>query len=303
MKTQLICDFLSKSNITFTQNEPMSRHTSFKVGGNAAFLVTANGTNEVITVYRFCKENGIPLTVLGKGSNVLVDDSGIDGIVLKLSDQPNISITPDGIISCGAGMSLTALCIAALENGLSGLEFAYGIPGSVGGAVFMNAGAYGGEIRDIIVSATVLCDGEVKEISADNMALGYRTSVFKTNGSIILSAKFKLSADDKEEIKARMVDFMTRRKDKQPLDFPSAGSTFKRPEGYFAGALIEQNGLKGFSIGGAEVSEKHAGFVINKSGATSSDIKALIKHIQDTVLKNNGVKLEREVIYLGRGEN
>lgn len=303
MKAQLICDFLTQNKLTFLMNEPMSRHTTFKVGGNAAFLVTAESANNVITIFEFCKQNDIPLTLLGKGSNVLVSDEGIDGIVLKLSEQPNISVTPDGTICCNAGMSLTALCVAALENGLSGLEFAYGIPGSVGGAVFMNAGAYGGEIKDVIVSATALYNGEIKEINAENMALGYRTSVFKTNGHIILSAKFKLVADEKEKIKARMTDFITRRRDKQPLDFPSAGSTFKRPEGYFAGALIEQNGLKGYSIGGAEVSEKHAGFVINKSNATSRDIKQLIKHIQDTVYKNNGVKLEREVIYLGRGEN
>ncbi len=303
MKTQLICDFLGKNCISFLENEPMSRHTTFKVGGNAAFLVTAENNAQVIAVHDFCKQNNIPLTVLGKGSNVLVDDNGIDGIVLKLTDQPNILVSPDGIVDCNAGMSLTALCVAALDNGLSGLEFAYGIPGSVGGAVYMNAGAYGGEIKDVTVSATVLCDGEIKEISAKDMALGYRTSTFKTNGYIILSAKFKLIADKKEKIKARMTDFMNRRRDKQPLEFPSAGSTFKRPEGYFAGALIEQNGLKGFSVGGAEVSVKHAGFVINKSCATSRDIKALIKHIQDTVYENNGVKLEREVIYLGRGEN
>ncbi len=303
MKAQIICDFLCKNNIRFLKDEPMSRHTSFKVGGNAAFLATAETDAHVVTVYKFCKANNIPLTVLGRGSNVLVSDNGIEGIVLKLSEQPNISVFPDGTISCNAGLSLSALCVAALDNGLSGLEFAYGIPGTVGGAVFMNAGAYGGEIKNIIVSATVLCDGEIKEILASDMALGYRTSIFKTNGCIILSAKFKLEYDDKENIKERMTCFMNKRRDKQPLEYPSAGSTFKRPEGYFAGALIEQNGLKGFSVGGAEVSRKHAGFVINKSGATSRDIKALIKHIQDTVYENNGVKLEREVIYLGRGEN
>ncbi len=303
MNTQLICSFLSQNNIPFLQNEPMSRHTSFKVGGNAAFLVTARNTEHIKAVYTFCKQNKIPLTVLGKGSNVLVSDNGIEGIVLKLSETPEIKILSDNTICCNAGMSLTALCLAAAENGLSGLEFAYGIPGSVGGAVFMNAGAYGGEIKDVILSATALVNGEIKEIHADDLALSYRTSVFKTNGDIILSAKFKLIPDNKENIKARMSDFLERRKSKQPLEFPSAGSTFKRPKGYFAGALIEENGLKGFSIGGAMVSEKHAGFVINKSCATSKDIKLLIKHIQDTVLKNNGIMLEREVIYLGQEEN
>ena len=303
MNTQLICSFLSQNNISFLQNEPMSRHTSFKVGGNAAFLVTAKNTEQVKAVYIFCKENEVPITLLGKGSNVLVSDSGIEGIVLKLAESPEIEILPDNTICCNAGMSLTALCLAAAENELSGLEFAYGIPGSVGGAVFMNAGAYGGEIKDVIISATALVNGEIKEFCADDMALSYRTSIFKTNGDIILSAKFKLIPDNKENIKARMNDFCERRKTKQPLEFPSAGSTFKRPEGYFAGALIEENGLKGFSIGGAQVSEKHAGFVINKSFAASKDIKLLIKHIQDTVLKNNGVILEREVIYLGQEEN
>ena len=303
MNNQLICSFLSENNISFLQNEPMSRHTSFKVGGNATFFVTADTPLEVAAVYSFCKENDIGLTILGKGSNVLVSDSGIDGIVLKLSEQPKVEFGADDILLCSAGMSLTALCIAAAEKGLSGLEFAFGIPGTVGGAVFMNAGAYGGEIKDVILSATVLSNGQIKDVMAEDMALGYRTSVFKENGDIILFAKFKLKADNKTDIKARMSDFSERRKSKQPLEYPSAGSTFKRPEGYFSGALIEQNGLKGFSIGGAEVSVKHAGFVINKGGATSRDIKLLIKHIQDTVLKNNGVMLEREVIYLGQEEN
>ncbi|MBO5726845.1 MAG: UDP-N-acetylmuramate dehydrogenase, partial [Clostridia bacterium] len=181
------------------------------------------------------------------------------------------------------------------------LEFAYGIPGTVGGAVIMNAGAYDGEIKDVISSVRYLDnDGQIKTISNDQMALGYRTSIFKTNGGIILSAEFALKKGNETDIKAKMADFMSRRKSKQPLEYPSAGSTFKRPEGYFAGALIEGNSLKGYAVGGAMVSEKHAGFVINYSDATAKDVKELIAHIQNTVKENNGVTLEREVIYLGR---
>ncbi len=299
MSKELITSFLEKNNIPFLIEEPMRRRTSFKVGGYADFMAFPENEFQVRDIFLFCKQNNIPLTVLGKGSNVLVSDSGIKGIVLSLDKICNICCHPDGTVICGAGASLTALCNIALENGFSGLEFAYGIPGSVGGAVVMNAGAYGGEIKDVIVSAKVLDDGEIKEISLPDMALGYRTSVFKSTGQIIISATFKLNADVKSEIKDKMTVLMQKRKDKQPLEFPSAGSTFKRPEGYYAGALIEKSGLKGFSVGGAQVSEKHAGFVINKQNATSNDIKTLIKHIQDKVLLDSGVMLEREVIYLG----
>ena len=303
MNNQLICAFLENNSLNYIQNEPMNRRTSFKVGGCADFFVTAKDGYEAKLVYDFCKHNNVPLTVVGKGSNILVSDKGVEGIVLTLAELNDAVVNTDGTIVCSAGMSLTALCLTALNNNLSGLEFAYGIPGSVGGAVYMNAGAYGGEIKDVIVSATVLSEGEIKEIIASDMSLGYRTSVFKTNGDIILSVKFKLNVGKYEEIKAQMTDFMNRRREKQPLDFPSAGSTFKRPEGHFAGALIEQSALKGHSIGGAQVSDKHAGFVINKDNATSRDIKTLIKHIQKTVFENSGVMLEREVIYIGREEN
>ncbi len=302
MNKELITAFLEKNNISFLIKDPMRRRTSFKVGGYADFMVFAENEIQVRDVFLFCKQNNIPLTVLGKGSNVLVSDCGIKGVVLSLDKICDIICHPDGTVVCGAGASLTALCNTALENGFSGLEFAYGIPGSVGGAVVMNAGAYGGEIKDVIVSAKVLDGGEIKEITLPDMALGYRTSVFKTQRLIIISATFKLQKGVKSEIKNKMTELMQKRKDKQPLEFPSAGSTFKRPEGYFAGALIEKSGLKGFGVGGAEVSEKHAGFVINKQNATSNDIKTLIKHIQDKVLLDSGVMLEREVIYLGEDD-
>ena len=303
MKALFITDFLTQNNLKFSQNEPMNRHSTFKVGGCADFFVMTKNVNEVKLVYDFCNQNNIPLTVLGKGSNILVSDSGIEGIVLIIDDANEIIVNADNTIVCSAGASLVSLCLTAQQNSLSGLEFAYGIPGSVGGAIYMNAGAYGGEIKDVIVSATVLENGEIKEISEKDMLLSYRSSIFKSNDAIILSAKFKLKPDNTDEIKARMTNFMNRRRDKQPLEFANAGSTFKRPEGNFAGTLIEKSGLKGYTVGGACVSEKHAGFVINTGNATSDDIKKLIKHIQNTVFKDSGVMLEREVIYVGRGEN
>ncbi len=280
------------------ESEPLSTRTTFKIGGPADWLIECCDCEKLPQLLAEIKKENIPLTVIGKGSNLLVSDDGVRGIVLVITDD---SITVNGDrITASAGVKLSKLCNAALENGLSGLEFGFGIPGTVGGAVYMNAGAYGGEIKQVIVSATSITrDGKLITRSAEELALGYRTSVFKTNDEIILSAKFKLAPSEKTEIKAKMDDFLSRRKDKQPLEYPSAGSTFKRPEGYFAGALIEQCGLKGFAVGGAEVSRKHAGFVINHGNATCQDVKSLIKHIQSTVFEKCGVNLETEVIYLG----
>ncbi len=293
--------FLTDNKISFRENEPMKRHTTFKTGGNADFWVTPETIDQIKSICLFCKENSIPLTVFGKGSNVLVSDSGIDGVVLSTAMLDKMELIGSTTISCEAGAVLTNLCLFALENSLSGLEFAYGIPGSVGGAVYMNAGAYGGEIKDCIISATVLTpEGEIKIIPKEEMQLSYRTSIFKLNKCVVLSAEFSLKNADAQEIKSKMDDFLTRRRSKQPLEFGSAGSTFKRPEGYFAGALIEGANLKGYSIGGAQVSEKHAGFVINKGDAKTGDVLALIKHIQNTVLEKSGVMLEPEVIFIGR---
>lgn len=279
------------------ENERLSIRTTFKIGGPADVLIECGNSAKLPQLLAEIKQKNIPLTVIGKGSNLLVADEGIRGVVLLVSDD---KVTVDGdIITASAGAKLSKLCNAALESGLSGIEFAFGIPGSVGGAVYMNAGAYGGEIKQVIVSVTSITrDGKLILRSADELNLGYRTSVFKQNNEIILSAEFKLELAERNEIKAKMDDFIARRKDKQPLEYPSAGSTFKRPEGYFAGALIEQCGLKGFSIGGAEVSTKHAGFVINKGNATCRDVMDLIQHIQKAVLSKTGVALETEVIYL-----
>ena len=297
---QLI-DTLNEKKITWVENEPMSAHTTFKIGGAVDILITVQDTDELKAALNACKECGIPWMILGNGSNLLVSDEGIEGAVIVLDGTFKDVSVNDGIITAGAGVKLSRLCVAALENGLSGLEFAFGIPGTVGGAVFMNAGAYGGEMKDVIESVTALSsDGETVTYPAEALCLGYRTSIFKTNGDIILFANYRLHIDNQDEIKAKMDDFMNRRKTKQPLEYPSAGSVFKRPEGAFAGSLIEQCGLKGKTVGGAQVSEKHAGFIINIGGATCADVMDLVALVQDTVKSKTGYYLEREIIRTGR---
>lgn len=293
-------EFCKAEKIEYKINEPMQKHTSFKIGGPADYFVTVASVAELQKTLLKLNELKVPFFIIGKGSNLLVSDKGIDGVVISLSLIDDISVE-NGIISAGAGASLAAVCIAAVENSLTNLEFAYGIPASVGGAVYMNAGAYGGEMADVVLKAEyVNYKGEIGEISAKDMALGYRTSIFKKSDKIITRVYFKLSNGDKSEIRALMDDFLSRRKTKQPLEYPSAGSTFKRPEGYFAGALIEKNNLKGVSVGGAMVSEKHAGFVINYGNATCEDVKKLMEHIKETVLKADSVTLQPEVIFVGR---
>lgn len=277
-------------------DSPMSRQTTFKAGGNADIIVFPSDTDALLKVICAVKQENIPCIILGNGSNILVSDSGIRGVVIKMTSFVS-DITVDGTtMRCSAGVSLSKLCTTALENGLSGLEFAYGIPGTVGGAVYMNAGAYGGEMKDVLKAVTHIApDLSAETFEAEKLQLGYRTSFYEKNPEyIITEAVFELKKGDKGEIKAKMDDLLGRRKSKQPLEYPSAGSTFKRPEGYFAGALIEQCGLKGYTIGGAQVSEKHAGFVINKSG-TASDIMALIEYIKKTVKEKTGIELEPEV--------
>ena len=292
--------FCKEQCIDIKQNEIMKNHTSFKIGGECDYFVVPKNSQQLKAVINKAKELNLPVFVLGKGSNLLVSDSGIEGVVISMLGLNEIEVNGDEI-TAGAGVSVAALCVAALNNGLSGLEFAYGIPGSVGGGLYMNAGAYGGEFSDTVIKAEYLSnEGEIVTVDAKDMALGYRTSIFKQNGGIILSATFKLKQGESQKIKAAMDDFMDRRKTKQPLEYPSAGSTFKRPTGYFAGALIEENNLKGVSVGGAMVSEKHAGFVINYDNATANDVKCLMEKIQKTVKENNGVELEPEIIFVGR---
>ena len=275
----------------------MKNHTTFKVGGNARLMVYPKSAEDVSEIVKLCKELGIRLLAIGNGSNLLVSDGGIDACVMCFgSDFSDIRLVDGETVFAESGASLMKLCRFALENELSGLEFAYGIPGSCGGAAFMNAGAYGGEMKDVLYRCDHIDEnGNAGFLEGDDMKLSYRHSAYYDNGCIITGLYLKLKKADKKEIKAKMDDLLQRRKDKQPLEYPSAGSTFKRPEGYFAGALIEECGLKGKTVGGAQVSEKHAGFVINIGGATCSDILELCAECSKTVMDKKGVKLEMEI--------
>lgn len=283
------------------ENEPMSGHTSFKTGGNADLFIKADCAENIIKAVKILENEKIPYFIMGNGSNLLVSDKGIEGAVIEIGSlMNNITVNGDKIYA-EAGALLSSLSAAAADNSLTGLEFASGIPGSVGGAVFMNAGAYDGEIKDIIVSARVItCEGNIITLSKDELDLSYRHSVIEEKGLIVISSEFKLTHGCQDEIRKKMAEFASRRRDKQPLNYPSAGSTFKRPEGYFAGKLIEDSGLKGKMIGGAQVSEKHAGFIINKGNAKSSDISALIDYCIETVYNKFGIIIKPEVRIIGR---
>lgn len=280
--------------------EPMSKHTSFKIGGNADVYIKVNNLSKLSTILKECQASDVDYMLLGNGSNLLVSDDGIRGVVIRLDgDFRKITLVDDTTIFCGAGATLAYLCKFALNCGLSGLEFAWGIPGTVGGAVFMNAGAYDGEMKDVVHSVSHISPiGEIGRIEKDNLIFGYRTSVYRSNNMIITGVTLKLKKGNPDEIRAKMDDYMSRRSTKQPLEYPSAGSVFKRPKGNFAGALIEQCGLKGKTCGGAQVSEKHAGFIINKSNATAKDVRDLISEIQKTVSDKTGYSLECELIIL-----
>lgn len=278
----------------------MKNYTSFKVGGPAELFLSPEDAGQTAKLVRFCEKEEIPVFVLGKGSNLLVSDRGIKGAVIYTGKQCSISMTDENTVRAQSGASLAQLCTFALENSLSGLEFAYGIPGTVGGAVFMNAGAYGGEMKDVLLNSEyVSTDGTSGELDNEAMELSYRHSAYENSNLVITAASVRLAPADRNEIKSTMNDILVRRKEKQPLEYPSAGSTFKRPEGNFAGALIEQCGLKGVSVGGAQVSEKHAGFIINRGGATAADILSLIKHVQARVKAQTGVSLETEIRLIG----
>ena len=294
-------EFADEHGIKFLEHEDLSKHTSFKIGGPAEFFVKPKNKEQVSAVVDYCEKNSVPLLPLGKGSNVLVSDNGINGVVMYFgSDFGKIELIDENTIYCEAGAGLAALCNFALENELTGLEFAYGIPGSVGGAVFMNAGAYGGEIKDVIVYADhVDKNGKAGKFTGEELEMSYRHSVYSGKEYFITGAAFKLKKGEKAEIKAKMDDLIGRRFDKQPMDKPSAGSTFKRPEGAFASVLIDQCGLKGYRVGGAEVSTKHAGFVVNIGGATCEDVLRLIKDVQEKVKNDTGFSLEPEVEILG----
>ncbi len=289
---------LQSSEIRYIENEPMKNHTSFKTGGAAKLFVIPESTEELSFLLSECSKRGITPFILGNGSNLLISDEGInDRPVIQIGKGFDFVRKIDDItIEVGAGTNLTAACRFALNESLSGLEFAFGIPGSCGGAAFMNAGAYGGEMKDVLIRCNHIdSEGNIGFFDAKDLDLSYRHSVYSKGGYVITSVILKLQKGDEDEIEAKMKDLIGRRKDKQPLEYPSAGSVFKRPEGYFAGALIEQSGLKGKQIGGAMVSEKHAGFIINYDNATTKDVTDLIKFCQSTVKEKFGVELETEI--------
>ena len=293
----LFSNIYSKDEVKI--NALMKEHINFEVGGPADILLIPSKVEQIIESIKICKENNIPYFVMGNGSNLLVKDGGIRGVVIKLTGLTNLEVNKEEI-KADCGVMLKELSDKALENSLTGLEFACGIPGSVGGAVFMNAGAYNGEIKNVIKEAEVITSsGEIITLSKDELELGYRTSKVMKDNSIVINATFKLEKGNKEEIKETIDDLTKKREEKQPLEYPSAGSTFKRPEGYFAGKLIQDSGLKGYSIGGAAVSSKHSGFVINKGNATAKDILDLIAYIQEEVKKQFGVELHTEVRIIG----
>lgn len=285
----------------FLENEPMSRHTTFRVGGPAEMMFFPASAQELVQALSLAREAGVETHVVGNGSNLLVRDGGVKGLTIVLGEHFSQVRVEGTRLHAQAGVLLSRAAAVAQEAGLAGLEFASGIPGTLGGGCAMNAGAYGGQMSDVLVSAEVLLDGEVKTLSLEEMQMGYRTTRPLREGGIVLSATFQLHEDDKEEIHERMRDLNARRRDKQPLNMPSAGSTFKRPEGHFAGSLIEGCGLKGCTIGGAQVSQKHAGFVVNTGSATAQDILDLIAHIQRVVKQETGVDLEPEVKMMGEG--
>lgn len=289
--------FLEEDEILL--REPMKNHTYFEIGGDADLLAMPDSVEKLVRIYRFAKEEGLPIFLIGNGSNLLVKDGGIRGLVLKTERVNTIRVEGQRIVAaCGA--LLSDISDVAYTHSLSGFEFACGIPGTLGGAVFMNAGAYDGEMSFVLESVTVLTPAmEVKTLPKEELELGYRTSAVKKNDYIVLEATMALKPGDSEEIRLKIEDLTKRREDRQPLEYPSAGSTFKRPVGYYAGKLIQDAGLKGYQLGGAQVSEKHSGFVINRGNASAEEVLALIAYIQATVKEKFGVDLATEVLIVG----
>ncbi|MDL2295547.1 UDP-N-acetylmuramate dehydrogenase [Lachnospiraceae bacterium OttesenSCG-928-E19] len=281
-------------------DEPMKKHTTFRIGGPADFFVTPKSIEEVQKLLELCKSNGVPYYILGNGSNLLVGDKGYRGVVIQIYKKMNGIVFEGTRMKAQAGALLVRAASEAYAHALTGLEFASGIPGTIGGAVVMNAGAYGGEIKDCILSATVLTDeNEVLVLKREELELGYRTSIVSRKGFVVLEAEIELAQGNQEEMRERLEELREQRVTKQPLEYPSAGSTFKRPEGYFAGKLIQDAGLKGFRVGDAQVSEKHSGFVINRGQATAAEVVSLMEQVSEKVNKQFGVILEPEVKRLG----
>lgn len=300
MNTQSLLRLAEDLRCRVMYDEPLSSHTTFKVGGPCTAMVDITSADALTQLVEEASALGLRTMAMGNGSNMLFDDKGYKGVIFLISNSfDKVYMKGEDILVAQAGCSLLKLCRYALEHSLSGLEFAYGIPGTVGGAVFMNAGAYGGEIKDVINLCRVIDpNGRELELDSGKLDMSYRHSRFCDSGEIVAEAEFKLTPGEHDDIQDKMVDLMSRRREKQPLNFPSAGSTFKRPEGAFAGKLIQDCGLRGYSVGGAQVSEKHCGFVVNKGGATCADILNLIEHVQKTVKKDTGYDLECEVRYI-----
>ena len=293
-----LIDIVGQDNVL--KDEPMSKHTTFRVGGEADYFVTPTNYKLLWQVISMCKENELPYHIVGNGSNLLVGDKGFRGVIIQLLGNLNNIEVAGNTIKVEAGAMLSKIANVALDSGLKGLEFAAGIPGTFGGGVMMNAGAYDGEMKDVIKSVRVLDEiGELKTLSLDDLELGYRTSILTRKPYIVVDGIIELEKGDKEVISSLMKELAYKRSSKQPLEYPSAGSTFKRPVGHFAGKLIADAGLKGYKVGGAMVSEKHAGFVINEKGATAKDIVILMEHVREVVMDKYGVKLKPEVKCIG----
>ena len=287
---------LQAEQLSVLQDEPLSRHTTFKIGGPAAVFCLPETPVQLMRTLELCRRYGVRVYLLGNGSNTLFADTGFDGAVVCTVDMKKPVTVTGSTLTAPAGASLANVCREALRHSLTGLEFAFGIPGTVGGATYMNAGAYGGELKQVLTRVSFLNpDLKLETLPVEQLALGYRTSRFETSGGIILEAEFTLAPGDPAAIEAKMQELMSRRREKQPLELPSAGSTFKRPQGAFAGALIEQAGLRGFSVGGAAVSTKHCGFVVNMGGATCADVIRLTDEVARIVYEKTGYHLEREI--------
>ncbi len=290
--------FVPEENIRL--QEPMAGHTTFRIGGPADCFVQLENKEQLIQVQRYLRQVGMPFFILGNGSNLLVSDKGYRGIVLQIGQRMSRITVAGNIITAQAGAPMSQIARAALEHGLTGLEFASGIPGTIGGGVVMNAGAYDGELSGIVTQVNVVnSEGEYMELENESMEFGYRTSIIRNNSFTVTEVIMKLEKGDREQIKAKMEDLAARRREKQPLEYPSAGSTFKRPRGNFAGKLIMDAGLRGFQIGGAKVSEKHCGFIINTGNATAEDVRDVISEVQERVKHMFHVDLEPEILFLG----
>ena len=292
------CEIVGENKVL--EQEPMARHTTFRIGGPADYFVELGSIEQIRAAIQVCREENLPWFVLGRGSNLLVSDKGYRGVILSIYKDFQKTEIQGETVTVQAGVLLTTLSGKVLDASLTGLEFASGIPGTIGGVVVMNAGAYGGEMKDIVRKVTVLDqDGEVRTLTCGEMQFGYRTSLAKKKGYIVLGAELTLKQGEKEKIREEMQTLKAKRIEKQPLEFPSAGSTFKRPEGYFAGKLIMDAGLRGAAVGGAQVSEKHCGFVVNTGNATAADVRELMRRVQEKVEEQFGVHLEPEVRFLG----